>query len=175
MKRRSTPRIPISTAHGTHGAVDGRSMRLQTRAIHALEDIIQAPEREWLCAVFLNSGYEILEKHTYGTGRTCPLLYDASAIFVDACDAKAAYVLTVRHHNHPGNLPNLSHTEVSCADRLFEAAQQAGIPLYDHLSINNRGDRYSARGAVYWRAGRGLWLANCWLSVPYFLWLAGWY
>lgn len=131
--------VPVDTPKRTH--LGGPADVYRFMAAHAA---IEPSEVLWLLP--LNTSHECEAPVVVTRGTVDASLIHPREVFLAALAANAAAVVLV--HNHPSGDPTPSAADRAVTDKLMEAGDLLGIPVYDHIVIGDgRDGRYQSLGA----------------------------
>lgn len=120
-----------------------RHWRLPNRA--AVFDYVRSlgdESSEWLCALYVDEGLNLLAVETVCVGEPNSVEIDFGAVICRGRVHEAAGFLLV--HNHPSGDPNPSAADKRTTARLRFVSEQMDMPLLDHFIV--AGDRMESVG-----------------------------
>ena len=105
--------------------------------VHAYVRSLGDEASEWLIALYVENGLQLLAVDTIATGdaSSCPVPF--ARILCRGYGLKAAGFILV--HNHPSGDPTPSQSDITATERLRRASHDLDMPLLDHLIV--AGDR----------------------------------
>ena len=132
-------------------------------AIRIAHQLASRQDQEWLCALYLDAKHDVIDYHLYHLEHFCPIGIDVQTLYEDARVGGPKYLLTVRSHPHPGQVPLAELLD--WVEALQVVCLDVGIPLQDHISGYSDGHVFSFRDRA--RAIREAGLPSWIRSGPY--------
>ena len=101
----------------------------------SLKPILEHQDREHMYGVFLDTKHRIIGMHHIAMGSISEAIVHPREVFKCAILLNAAALVIA--HNHPSGDPTPSTADHLLTTRLVKAGTLLGIPLLDHLVIDN--------------------------------------
>src|SRR5699024_2490769 len=110
-------------------------------AIRVMQEFLSEMDRELFCIVNLQSDLKPINMNIVSVGALNQSLTHPREVFKSAILSNAAGILMI--HNHPsGNLAP-SKEDIYITDRLRQAGEPLGIPLFDHIITGREKEYFS--------------------------------
>ncbi len=134
--RRLAFEVPIYKVMAVHD-----STLLVEPVIHTPEDVakvvykhLRGADREHFVGLYLNAFNRLIGIHTVSVGSLSASLVHPREVFKLACLLNAASVIVA--HNHPSGNLEPSSEDLTLTKQLVDAGKILGIPLHDHVIVN---------------------------------------
>lgn len=103
-----------------------------TDTIALLQNITELKQEHFVC-ITLDDTHSVISKRTVFIGTLNSVSVHPREIFATALEDHAAAIIVA--HNHPSNNITPSLGDKVATERLVEAGEMLGIPVYDHLIV----------------------------------------
>lgn len=103
---------------------------------------LDSPDREHFLVIMLDSAARLIGINPVAMGSLTAVLVEPREVFKPAIEHNTAMLIAI--HNHPSG--DVAHTEedIELINRLVYCGEMLGIPLFDHIIVNDLGEYASA-------------------------------
>lgn len=136
----------------------GQRILTSEHAAQLAREATASPRYEWLTALFMGRGRDLLGMYDVFRGDACPIPLDQTDLRTElllqrAQDCQAYSVVTVRYHPHPWGIVN--DEDLKYVRTFRPKALAVHIPMFDHIVIDRQGMCYSFCGPSRWNSAGG--------------------